>query len=103
MITGLLGFLHQNYNNSSLSLSMLSDKYAISETYISLLFKKHTNENISAYIENLRMSKARELLQNPKLSIQDITELIGYNSTNTFNKAFKKKYGVPPSACRSVH
>jgi two-component system response regulator YesN len=47
------------------------------------------------------MEKARELLGNPKLQIQNISEMLGYNDKNYFSKAFKNYYSLSPREYRS--
>lgn len=103
MVEHILQFVRQHYTNPNLSLTMIADQYGISEPYLSQLFKKYSGTNISIYIESLRFEKAKELLSSTNFTIQQITEQIGYNSPNTFNKAFKKNFGISPSVYRQMH
>lgn len=80
---------------------MLSGEFGISETYLSQQFKRRFGENLSVYIENIRMQRAQELLLHSKLTINEIAGQVGYNSANTFGKVFHKKYNVSPSVYRS--
>ncbi|HIQ59452.1 MAG TPA: helix-turn-helix transcriptional regulator [Candidatus Merdivicinus intestinavium] len=94
-------YIETHYPDQSLSLSLLSEEFGISETYLSQQFKKHFGENLSTYLENVRMKRAEELLLHSRYSINEIAVLVGYNSANTFGKVFNKKYSVSPSAFRS--
>lgn len=94
-------YIEKDYQNQNLSLSLLSEKFSISETYLSQQFKKHFGENLSSYIENIRMKHAEDLLLNSNFSINEIATQVGYNSANTFGKVFHKKYNVSPSVYRN--
>ena len=53
------------------------------------------------YLENIRLRKARELLESTSLSISDIARTAGYNDSNYFARSFKKVYGVSPRDYRN--
>lgn len=56
------------------------------------LFKKSVNQ----YIKDVRLDKAKELMENSNLNITEITYKIGINSRSYFSKVFKEKYGISP-------
>lgn len=94
-------FIDENYPDSNLSMTMLSRKFNMSETYLSMIFKDVFFEHCSAYIQRIRMEQASVLLKDGSISINQICAMVGYNSVNTFDKAFKRYYGMPPSSARS--
>ena len=49
------------------------------------------------YIQNLRIRRAKEMLQSDYSSITDIAFALGYNNIYEFSKAFKKHTGVSPT------
>ncbi|MCL2319719.1 MAG: helix-turn-helix domain-containing protein, partial [Treponema sp.] len=55
-----------------------------------------------SFVEDLRMNKIRELLANESetIPLAQIGQIAGYYNANTFYKAFKRKFGVTPSAFR---
>ncbi|MNW14569.1 Urease operon transcriptional activator [compost metagenome] len=57
--------------------------------------------NFSDYLEDLRMTLAKELLAETELPVFEIAERVGYSSSNTFCRAFKRINGVSTSAFRS--
>ena len=71
------------------------------ENYISYIFKNAYGENLSMYIERLRIEKAQELVRNTDMMIRDIAEAVGYVSDNSFRRSFKKITGVTPTECRA--
>jgi AraC-like DNA-binding protein len=57
-----------------------------------------TDETPQAFIQNIRMKRARHLLDNhPELNISEIATLCAYNDTPNFTRAFKKTFGVTPT------
>ena len=82
------------------SLSKLSD-LAVSMnynySYISALFKKTTGRTLSDYYRSTKLKTARLLIEEGKLKISEIAELLNYSSIYVFSRAYKKQYGVAPS------
>jgi AraC-like DNA-binding protein len=100
-------YLKKNYSDPSICLSKLSNRFHISESYLSHLFKEKTGENFSVHLENLRLSEAAKRLRSPELygkgkeqSINSLYIEVGYNSAVTFRRAFKKRFGITPSEMR---
>lgn len=94
-------YVRESYIDADLSLSKVSDRFKINEAYLSHIFKQHTGQNFSVYIERLRMEKAVELITNTSLPISEVAARVGYYSTNTFCRAFKRVYGFNTTVCRN--
>lgn len=67
---------------------------------MSYLFKKEMGENFSDYVWALRLGKAKELLLNTDMSIDDISLAVGYVNTSSFRRKFKQTTGMTPSQLR---
>ena len=93
-------YLQENFADPSMCLTKLSDRFNISETYLSHLFKDKTGQNFSVYLENLRLNEAMRRLQDPACNLSTLYMELGYNNSVTFRRAFKKRYGMPPSVMR---
>mgnify|MGYP000148124876 CR=1 FL=1 len=93
-------YIKDNYKDPSLGLNKISDEFQISESYFSHMFKEKTGVNFSTYLENIRMAEAARLIQETDISLNELYIAVGYNNSNTFRRAFKKVYGVTPSAMR---
>ncbi len=78
------------------TLDDLSGIFGYNYSYLSALFKKVTSETLAGYFRNRRLETARLLLNEGKLNITKIAELLNYSSIYSFSKAFKEKYGVSP-------
>ncbi|MBD0384257.1 response regulator [Paenibacillus sedimenti] len=85
---------HHYYED--ISIALFTEKHYISKEHLLRLFKQKYGSGIYEYTLNVRMDKAKELLKDPELKIQTVSEKIGYNDTNYFSKAFKKHVGVSP-------
>jgi AraC-like DNA-binding protein len=96
-------YIDSSYMQWDLSLTRIGDKFGLNEVYLSLLFKEQKGINFSAYLENLRMRNAIELLGNESLSINDIAGKVGYNSSQAFRRAFKRVNGVNPTSYRKLN
>lgn len=83
-----------------ISLTSLAAKYNISMARLSEMIKEHLSLNFSDYISSLRIQRAKELLRDESLSIQEIAEIVGYNDYFYFTKVFKKVEGISPSKYR---
>jgi two-component system response regulator YesN len=98
-IVEIKDFIDKNYSQE-IKISMFTNKYYLSRAYIMKLFKKNFGCGIHEYIQNVRMRKAGELLNDRQLKILSISQLLGYTDTNYFSKAFKNYYGVSPTDYR---
>ena len=63
---------------------------------------KKKNCTVLQYLENVRLKKARELLETSSLSISDISLMVGYNDPNYFARSFKKVYELTPREYRNI-
>jgi two-component system response regulator YesN len=99
MISQIIGDLNKNYCEN-ISLTNIAKKLNVSCGYLSLQFKRYTNQNFIDFLTNLRMQKAKELLKNSKLKVYEIGEKVGYSDAFYFSAAFKRAIGVSPSDYR---
>lgn len=82
------------------SIPELSRKVMLNEYKLKSGFRELYGKTIYAYIRELRMRNARELLENRDLSIGQIASEVGYVNTSHFARAFRKTYGINPSDLR---
>ncbi len=93
-------FIQQEYSNKNLCLNTIADTFNISPVYLSKFFKEQSGIKFIDYLNTCRLEKGKELMDNPGRSIHDISEKIGYLSSNTFIRVFKKYYGITPGEYR---
>lgn len=95
----ILSEMRQNYTED-ITLTDLAQKYQISSGYLSRLIKEELQLSFSEYIASKRIQKAKELLAEENLSIEEIAERVGYNDYYYFTKVFTKISGISPSKYR---
>lgn len=89
-------YLEENYM-IDISLDNLATYLGHSFKYTSILFKKVMGDNFKNYLNLYRIDKAKKLMEeNSNLKIKELAEMVGYNSSNTFIRIFKKYEGVSP-------
>ena len=94
-------YIDQNYTNPNLSLQLIASEFDMSDKNLSNFYKEQSGNNLSAHIEQLRINQAIELLRQG-VSVEKTAILVGYNSSNTFYRAFKRATGLPPSVYRDA-
>lgn len=82
------------------ALSDISEALHYNYSYISDLFKRTTGETLSAYYRRRRLDTARLLLNEGKLSVTQISELLNFSSIYTFSRSYKDYFGIPPNETR---
>ncbi len=86
--------------NSDISLGSLAQKLGINSKYLSQVIHEFYNLSFSDFINQLRIKEAAKMLSDETyshISIEGISELVGFKSKSTFNTCFKKFTGVTPS------
>lgn len=95
--------LQKEYRSPDFSISVLADTFHVSIAYMSYLFKKGFDVNFSDYLWNIRMEKAKELLCQTDMNIDQISVQVGYLNTSSFRRKFKQETGLTPSQYRTTH
>lgn len=85
-----------SHYEENLSLEHLANMVHLSPSYLSRLFKKETTENLSLYVQNVRIEEAKILLQTTKLKAYEVGERVGIPDPVYFSKIFKKVTGKKP-------
>lgn len=73
-----------------------------SQSFLQHLFKQYYGVTVSAYLESLRMEKARLLLKNSALPVSQVALRVGYRDPNYFSTVFTKNHHLSPSAYRGL-
>ena len=75
----------------------LAKEFHYSRTRLSVLFKEATGQTINEYITLERISKAKHLLLEGKMSMTQISRAVGYSSPQYFSRRFSQMVGCTPS------
>ena len=68
-----------------------------------MLIKKEKDITFSAYLNSVRIDKAKQLLKNPQTTINDVVDEIGFNDAQYFSKTFKKYVGMTVTEYRGKY
>jgi two-component system response regulator YesN len=99
-IAGLVKkYIEQNYNKT-IDLNTIADYFSFSPSYLTKVFVKYTHITPSKYLQNYRINKSKQLLQDPSLTINMVSNMVGYTDPFHFSKVFKQVVGVSPAGFR---
>ena len=97
----LIKFILCNFNQH-LTLELLADQVHLSREYLSRAFKQQTGKNLSTFITEVRIQRAKEYLRTNTFSCAEIAVFCGYESASAFQKAFRKIVGMSPRDYRRM-
>ena len=93
----VLDYIDGNFTDSGLSLKKVSEIFFYSEKYLSALFSKKMNVKFTEYINELRISYARTLIEKERPPVSVLASKSGFSDPFYFSKVFKKIVGQTPS------
>ncbi|MPL93141.1 Regulator of RpoS [bioreactor metagenome] len=93
----------QKHCGEKIVLEDIADLVGLNPVYFSVLFKKEEGINFSAYLVNVRMDAAKELLVSSNETIAAIAEKVGYKDIRYFSRLFTKMIGIKPVIYRKLY
>lgn len=91
----VLEYIDRNFQQD-ITLEEAAGQVSWNAAYLSQMFRKEMNMTFKQYVNQLRIEKAKTLLADGRLSVEQIAEQIGYSNANYFYKVFKSKTGKKP-------
>nr|WP_305136127.1 response regulator [uncultured Schaedlerella sp.] len=95
----VLHYIQYNYQEN-LKLETLAPLFGYNSSYLGRLFTKKLNVNFNSYLDQVRIAKAKELLDDGSLKVYEIAERVGYSNVDYFHRKFKKYEGTSPAEYR---
>lgn len=92
--------MEKNYQQK-LTLQEVADCCFVSQWHLSKLLNRYAEKSFYDILNAIRINKAKELLQDPKLKIGEISEMVGYADTAHFARTFKKVVGMSANEYRN--
>jgi AraC-like DNA-binding protein/ligand-binding sensor protein len=92
-------FIRGNYTRK-ISLGEIANVSGLSAPYFSTIFKEEMGENLSVYLNRLRVEKAAAMLTETEISLGKISEACGFEDQSWFSKIFKNYVGLSPGKYR---
>ena len=99
-ISEILSYINENYEKD-ISLKETSEKFYLSYYYLSRLFKEVTGFTFVAYVNIIRVNKAKVLIEKTDAPMELISTQVGFGSQKQFVRVFKALYGISPSKYKS--
>ena len=99
-ITDVKNYIHHHYSEKNIGPETLASIVYLSQGYLSAVFKEETGVTINRYIRQVRMEKAKELLENTNKKIGQIAKEVGFSNSSYFCRSFKEYFGTSPESCR---
>ena len=96
----VLDAIAEHLGNPDLSTEFMANLLSISDKTLQRTMRNATGMTFYEYIHSRRMEKARQLLTETDLPIQDVSHRCGYTAINSFYKAFQRTFSIAPNAMR---
>lgn len=90
----------QRHAMKKIALPQMAAQAALSERTFLRRFQKATGLNPTRYLQQLRLAKAREMLEHTRQPVEQIAYRIGYEDAGAFTKLFQANLGLTPSEYR---
>jgi AraC-type DNA-binding domain-containing proteins len=100
LINSIVDDIEKNYTDGNYSLDDVVKKFNVSKSFISRFFKEQKGEYYSDYLNKKRIDKAKQLLDNSSMTINDIAQRVGYLNDITFRRIFKRFEFITPGQYR---
>ena len=95
----IMNYVQANYID--ITLDDLAEKFFLSKPYLSKYIKEKSGQTFVELVQGVRMKKARTLLKNGNMTVENIAYSVGYQNVEHFNRLFKKKYEMTPVQYRN--
>ncbi|GEM_PF-323799 len=90
-----IDFMKTHYDED-ISLDSMAERYFLNPTYFSRLFKQYTGNTFTDYLIELRMERAKDLIEAGKYKMYEVSRMVGYRSEKYFYRVFKQYTGRSP-------
>lgn len=100
-ISAVKAYVHEHLSGD-LTLDHVSEQVFISPKYLSKLFKEETGIVYSEYVTNQRMERARELMTQREITVEQVANTVGYRTPAYFIKKFKEIHGCTPKTSCAI-
>jgi len=88
--------IEENLSDENFSVEKLAEEAGLSRSMLHRKLVKLTGKSATNYIMEIRLNRAKELLEKDVATVSEIAYKVGFNSTSYFHRAFKKRYKVSP-------
>lgn len=100
LINQIKEYVSNNYGQISLSMNEVSDYVDMSAAYLGRLFKQVTGTTFTEYLSRFRLQTACKLLEETEMTVNEISDEVGFTNSSYFYIVFKKNLGCTPNQYR---
>ncbi len=101
-IQKLTAYLKEHCTDPNLTIGSAAEAMGMNSAKVSILYKEHTGMHPSAYLQSLRMERAKELLRDSDLPIKEIAVQVGYFDSSSFIRRFRQNTSMTPAQYRQT-
>ena len=94
----MYGLIEEHLAEEEFNVSSLAGMMGMSRSGLFSKVKALTGQSPQEFLTGYRLARARELLLTHEYNISEVAYKVGFSTLNGLSRAFKNKYGVPPSA-----
>lgn len=98
-LTAMLNYIQNNYQ--TVTLESVAEQFHLSEPYVSKYIKDKSGKTFGEHVAHIRMKRAKTLLKNGNMTVENIAYAIGYQNVEHFNRTFKKTFDMTPIQYRN--
>ncbi len=100
-LLAMINYIQSNYR--TVTLESLAEEFHLSTPYVSKYIKDKSGKTFGEHVTQIRLKKAKTLLRNGNMTIENISYSIGYPNAEHFSRVFKKAFQMTPVQYRSLN
>jgi len=90
----------EDHLDKEISVALLSEKFAMGPRTLNRRFKQATSHSVISYVQQLKVEKAKYILERESISFDEVAHSLGYENVSFFRRLFKKNVGLSPKEYR---
>ena len=102
IVEKMTAYAMEHYSMDITVRELAESVFFMNQNYISHLFAEKKGISFSAFLRQVRISHAKELLKEEKWSVTEVAAMVGYNDTSQFIRIFRQEVGVTPKKYRAT-
>lgn len=96
-IERVLNYINENIGNPNLNVELLASELNLSRSQFYRKIKALTNQTANEFLRNIRLQKAKQIIEKGNTNISEVCYKIGFSSPSYFTKCFKNYFGLLPT------
>lgn len=102
LVQSILDYIHNHLADDDFNLNTISYQFNMNRNYLAKIIKENTSYSFNDYVNYKRIELAKKKLADENLTIEQISNLVGFSYSHYFIKVFKSMEGVTPGAYRKT-